>query len=250
MEKHNSNRNNIINAVNNEMNYIKEYLLPLEKLDKDLLKRGMQILDGERLKRLKVLRVPEKQMEALGAGLLLQKAVRDWQQGSSEQKELSLLQLITELEAYGDPLPLQYHHGENGKPYFKELALFFSLSHSDGYVLCVVSGQEIGADIQKKKLPVKQTVINRCFAEREREYWHTMCQEYGLTQEEASVHTECADWFYRLWCRKEAWGKLTGKGMTAVLGQDCEAQREICWQESETAGGQYQIAICTYCTSF
>lgn len=214
-----------------------------------LWERGLALLDAERLRRAQSLRNPAKRMEALGAGLLLQKAVRDWQEGQKDgapvTAELSFSRLTGELEAYGPPLPLQYRYGEGGKPYFRELPLFFSLSHSGRYILCAVSGQEVGADIQEKRLPVKQAVVNRYFADRERESFRMLCRKYG-PGEEAAASPECADWFYRMWCRKEAWGKLTGQGVAAVLGQDCETQREVVWQESETADGRCRIAICSY----
>lgn len=214
-----------------------------------LWERGLALLDAERLRRAQSLRNPAKRMEALGAGLLLQKAVRDWQAGQKDgapvTAELSFSRLVRELEAYGAPLPLKYRYGEGGKPYFQELSLFFSLSHSGRYVLCAVSGQEVGADIQEKRLPVKQALVNRYFADRERDSFRILCRKCG-PGEEAAASQEGADWFYRMWCRKEAWGKLTGQGVAAVLGQDCETQREVGWQESETADGRCRIAICRY----
>ena len=95
----------------------------------------------------------------------------------------------------------------SGKPYFRDLPVYFNLSHSGEYVLCAVSTEEIGADIQQHCGKDVGKLARRFFPERE---W-TALERAGEERERL---------FYRLWARKEAYGKLTGKGVADALGVD------------------------------
>lgn len=91
----------------------------------------------------------------------------------------------------------EYEYGENGKPYLKgRNDLYFSLSHSDRYVVCAVSDCEVGVDIEPLS-PVRPAVLRRCFTPKEQEW-------IG----------EDAARFARLWTMKEAYMKLTGTGLS------------------------------------
>lgn len=140
--------------------------------------------------------------------------------------------LASQLKA---PLALTYRYGEKGKPFFKEIPLFFSLSHSGDYVLCAVSRREIGADIQKLQ-PVDVLKLSRRF------YSEPEC----LALERCADEKEMQRLFFELWSRKEAWGKLTGKGVAAVLGQDLrsgKAVQDIEWAAASPPEG-YTVAAC------
>lgn len=76
---------------------------------------------------------------------------------------------------------LTYTAEEGGKPYFEGDPIYFSLSHSGKYAVCAISDSPIGVDIEEKKeLPkrIKGRFANDVFE----------------------------------WTKKEAKGKLTGKG--------------------------------------
>ncbi len=139
------------------------------------------------------------------------------------------------LEALQDkpPLLLTYTYGKGGKPGFRNLPFFFNLSHSGEYVLCVIATEEIGADIQqhcsgghgkpsaregrnfygqgegdyREKNDYPGRFVGRFFSERE-------CAALEQAGEEREKL------FFRLWARKEAYGKLTGKGVAGVLNMD------------------------------
>lgn len=118
----------------------------------------------------------------------------------------SVSRLLDRLEE----LPRQsfaYRFGENGKPYFRELPFYFSLSHSGDYVFCALSTEEIGADIQQHGKQSgrenRRHLADRFFSEEEKRAL------------EASGESE--ELFYRLWTRKEAYGKLTGEGVAGIL---------------------------------
>ena len=111
----------------------------------------------------------------------------------------------------------------------------FNLSHSGDYVVCAVGDGEVGADIQKW-VPYKERTAERFFAPT----------EWKLLQElPASQRTEL---FYRLWSRKEAYGKYTGQGIGSAVGEDFSDEQN--WQEKQICFWErvledsYSLAVC------
>lgn len=224
----------------------------LDAMEEAVLKK----IDQERLKKLESMHLPEKRRACAGAGLLIQWAVLEKKallerqadqeiqgvelQGSKRQEEeetvwqeLSLTQL---LEGLSVPLSPSYIYGKRGKPYFRDIPLFFNLSHSGDYVACVVSEHEVGVDIQKQKAVREQQISNRFFHEKEKEWLA------GLSEKERAAG------FFCLWTRKEAYGKMTGEGIVDAVGRDfseLDAQwlKGTSWAECSLREG-YQIACC------
>ena len=83
--------------------------------------------------------------------------------------------------------------GENGKPYLKSGEIFFNISDCDGQLVCAISDQEIGIDIQK--------ICNKPRVARK------ICQP----QELAQIKTD--EDFTRIWTLKEAFVKANGTGL-------------------------------------
>lgn len=191
----------------------------------------------------------------LGAGLLLQKAVQDWKRDKPEDKpgkngetargivlpkryphirSCTVSGLLSELT---ESLPLTYRYGDKSKPYFENIPLFFSLSHSGEYVLCAVSRQEVGADIQKIQSADVLKLAKRFFSEPE-------CRAL----ERCESNREQQGLFFGLWSRKEAYGKLTGEGVTAVLGKDMQntdVKQDVEWIDVSPPEG-YALAVCRF----
>lgn len=261
----------------------KKYLLSITELwemvdqteQRELIKRGLRWLDHERLERLKRLtgegrfedvklsadsiHIKRKLIEMLGSGLLLQLAIMQAEQeddlrlpkeaagvvelfGSEQIIQLTICNLLTLLEQSGkEPAALEYTYGENGKPYFKNYPYFFNLSHSGEYIFCVISMQEVGVDIQRAKPLRNDRIAGRFFSDEEKQAL-AVC----------STEQERQKLFYRMWACKEAYGKLTGQGVAAVLGtamglESCnasEAFKEIVLQEYQKE--DYQIAVCKW----
>ena len=210
-----------------------------ERLEEDrLLEVAASKLDRERLKKLENIKHGKSRLESLGAGLLLQLAVqealcerRNFQSGE-ETTYLTFSQLLEKVQ---EPLPLEYSYGEQGKPYLKNYPFYFNISHSGKYVFCVLSEQEIGADIQWKAPQVNERVLKRFFSLEERAYW-----------ERCSTEEEKRDFFYQMWCRKEAYGKLTGKGIADAVSVDmCMLELPVAIEEYELSE-DYQIAVCKW----
>lgn len=158
--------------------------------------------------------------------------------------------------------PFVYKYGTQGKPCFVNLPFYFNLSHSGSYVLCGLSMEEIGADIQQ-----------HCGKDVGKLGWRFYSKRESMALEQAGAERE--NLFYRLWARKEAYGKLTGEGIGKALGMDmlpgtvrteegegygtfsCSSQiltsetvslpegRHLVWEEWDSVEG-YSIAFCRY----
>lgn len=226
------------------------YLLDLSSLpgERELLTSMEQYLDENRRTRLKETKSSKVFCQSLGAGLLLQKALQDYCAGRYEAKRengmwVSVPQdggtLVEKLKEEA-PLNIRLRFGEQGKPYLVDYPLFFSLSHSGDACLCVVSEQEIGADIQKLSNTDTERISRRFFTEEE-----TRRLNACGTQEEKQ------ELFFRLWCRKEAYAKYTGQGVVKLLWQDAPArfsgiEDNLKWEEYTVSFADvgYAVAIC------
>ena len=90
--------------------------------------------------------------------------------------------------------------------------------------------------ISKNGFPSKSGRQSVFFAKEE---WKLL-QETGMEK-----RTEL---FYRLWSRKEAYGKYTGQGIGSVVGEDFSDERrwkekKICFREQILEAG-YSLAVC------
>ncbi len=85
---------------------------------------------------------------------------------------------------------------EAGRPYLPaHPGFFFSLSHSGDLALCAAGFSPVGADVQQIR-PVSGSLLWRFFSEAERSLCH---------DDEAVI---------RLWCARESYGKLSGRGLS------------------------------------
>lgn len=96
--------------------------------------------------------------------------------------------------------------GEHGKPEVDGIC--FNLSHSGELVVCAVSEQPVGCDVEKVREAPKG-VAERFFGESERAYLE---QFSGRAYDEA---------FFRFWTMKESYVKMTGEGLGLLEGT-CE----------------------------
>lgn len=209
-----------------------------------LLEEAYGKVDNARRTKAESMQSGKARAACLGAGLLLQLAVRErctaygvnaesvgCSEGPVPYSVSQVLQLL------GDPVEPVLDYGEKGKPYLREYPFYFNLSHSGEYVVCAVSDQEIGADIQQCVPVNAQRLAGRFFAAEE-------CRALASCETEE----EKRRFFYRLWARKEAYGKLIGEGIAGAVTMNLlpdaggEA-KELFWQEWELPEG-YKIALC------
>ncbi len=90
---------------------------------------------------------------------------------------------------------------ENGKPYFKEVPIQFSVSHTGSLWVCLMDEDPVGVDIQQMRKCRSEKIAGRYYTPDEREYMEAM-GESG---------------FFRIWTRKEAYVKFTGEGINESM---------------------------------
>ncbi|MCR5482666.1 MAG: 4'-phosphopantetheinyl transferase superfamily protein [Clostridia bacterium] len=86
---------------------------------------------------------------------------------------------------------------EKGKPYFENIPVRFSISHSGQMWICLMADFEVGADIQEETDVKAPDIAGRFFTENEADY----------------INFLGADAFFDVWVRKEAYIKYTGNGL-------------------------------------
>ena len=90
---------------------------------------------------------------------------------------------------------------DGGKPFLCfPSGLYFNLSHSGRWIVCVTDRSPVGVDIEKEN-GITSEAMRESLSSRE---WMT------LAGEEECVRRHC---FYRLWTQKECYAKAQGKGL-------------------------------------
>ncbi len=199
-----------------------------EKLD-FFLEEAMKRVDKVRREKAEKIQNARNRAASLGAGLLLQKMLRDYEKQIplQEVKRCSMEELLAETDR---PASVRYLFGEKGKPEIEGFPLYFSLSHSGKYVICAVSEQKIGADIQKYEKVEERKLAKRFFTG----------EEYQLLEQSNEEQRQAL--FFTLWTQKEAYGKLTGQGVLPVLQREPSG---VSWAEFSPPEAGYAMAVCT-----
>lgn len=144
-----------------------------------------------------------------------------WRREYAEKKILSerinstfayllLQRLISEQFGLSDTAPFTY--GKQGKPYFGNIRLFFSLSHCRTAVAAGACENEIGVDILDNRL------LNENIALR-------ICNEAELEKFNRSENKQ--EFLRQLWCRKESIVKRKGIGFTEGF-KTADTEKEDC----------------------
>lgn len=229
------------------------YLLDLTGLmegdpaEKKAMREKMEaLLDQERLLKYHQKRNDTGALQSLGGGALLQLAVADYQdkicrEGVEQLTPEALLQQMKGRQS----CELHYYSGKMGKPYFCDIPLYFSLSHSGALVFLAVSEAENGADIQKMTKTDWKKMSARFYSEKEQELFSQCEEEKGR------------ELFFQYWAKKEALGKYTGEGVAGFLAQDLtgdkifitkdEREQGITFpmlQEWKAGNDRYVLAVC------
>lgn len=93
--------------------------------------------------------------------------------------------------------------GEHGKPLLE--GVHFNVSHSRNLVVCAVSDIPVGCDVER----IKQAPLHL-----EKKYFHP--EEISF-RDELSPDDSPDKAFFRLWCAKESYLKMTGEGLSFGL---------------------------------
>ncbi|MCK4840339.1 MAG: 4'-phosphopantetheinyl transferase superfamily protein [Methylococcales bacterium] len=108
-----------------------------------------------------------------------------------------------------EPQKIEIKIGEFGKPYVSNKSLFFNLSHTaNQFVIAVSNVSELGVDMEICRVRKSMTgLVEKCFAEIERDYWHSLADEQKINM------------FFQFWVKKEAFVKAVGRGIALGLDQ-------------------------------
>ncbi len=105
-----------------------------------------------------------------------------------------------------------------GKPYFNDLDVHFSISHSQDIWACLMGPDCCGLDIQYIKPCNYKRIAKRFFS-----LW-----------ENAYIEQNDIEGFFDIWTRKEAYGKYTGEGFFGDCPNLVSTKGELLSQISET----------------
>ena len=116
-----------------------------------------------------------------------------------------------------------------GKPYINNFGNFhFNTSHSSNILVCGISEQQIGVDVEKIK-PIKNKIVERFFTIQEKEYVYKTSSDQNKR-------------FIEVWTKKEAYIKWVGKGIEIQLNSfDVIENSRIMTRYI----GDYILSICT-----
>ena len=113
---------------------------------------------------------------------------------------------------------------EHGKPYAKDLNVEFNISHSADMVVCVVDDNPVGVDIEKIR-HVDLNTAKRIFNKDEIRYIFECIPE--IEDYNHYLNDAVLQRFFELWTKKEAYGKLVGKGLSAESNADADLTTSI-----------------------
>lgn len=181
-------------------------------LDEAGFKKAYLRSSKERREKADKLRQPEDKARCIAAGLLLAYAYEKFREeyikelaransfGYAAEQEKRIPEKLPEIrEREGGKPELVFADGAEG-------GIYFNLSHSGAYVICVVADFEVGADIQRRT-NIRESLIRRFFSEEENMRMNE-CGEDEILKERM---------FAKIWTVKEARAKLTGRGIAEIL---------------------------------
>ena len=100
------------------------------------------------------------------------------------------------------PLP-EIRKTEQGKPYFADSCLHFSISHTKSHAFCAVSSKNIGIDAEESHRVIDLKLAEKILSPTEKARFD------AATDKSAAL--------LRLWVLKESYAKLTGRGWGSYL---------------------------------
>ncbi len=157
--------------------------------DEKIFRKFYEKMSKERKKKIDAIKPEGSKRLCLGAGILLDRAVG----------------------------PCEIILGPQGKPYAKDMAAFFNLSHSGDMAVIALSDSEVGVDIQKIK-HFKDSLVDHVFNIEDKKLAEELLAELadtGLTADDVQHDDSSFDQVCtRMWAMKESVMKYTGKGLS------------------------------------
>lgn len=160
---------------------------------------------------------------------------------SEDDRRRTVLGELLAVKAISDRLGVEkqdivFERTEKGKPYAVGLNIGFSISHSEDMVVCAVSGQDIGADIEKIR-PLNMRITRAACNESDLEYLFGI----GARNTETVEHDRgILARFFRIWTAKEAYFKYIGSGIDDLKAVSYKELSPFCRCEED---GGYMITV-------
>jgi len=156
------------------------------------------------------------------------------------ESEAALCALSNLISLSDCKVKLEISRDKNGKPYFKDSQISFSLAHSANVsvaAICDEKGCKIGIDVEKiVERPDLSRLAERFFSPHELEQL-----------KDSSFSPDC---FFRLWTLKEARSKMSGEGLSAILKNDSLGTElpffSNCY-EFYNKNDKYCLSVCADC---
>ena len=126
-------------------------------------------------------------------------------------------------------------HDSYGKPYIEGHPVHFNVSHTGNMWMCMVGQAPCGLDIQQAAECNFERIARRHFSRDEQDY----VRLWGI------------DGFFRIWTRREAYGKYTGRGFYGKMPPFVDSKGELQEYTGEAYLREIYIAediFCVYCT--
>lgn len=117
---------------------------------------------------------------------------------------------------------------EHGKPYVKDLAVEFNISHSGDMVVCAVNDKPVGVDIEQIR-PIDLTVAKRICTDEELLYLfgHVPIEQDFTYTTNTGILTN----FFKIWTAKEATVKRKGTGVAEIKSSISESIETIVFDD-------------------
>ena len=161
----------------------KIYISDIKNISNDTYTYFLSVLPKDIRENINLIKCEKKRFEKVIGNILIRYAIKDF---------------------FGIPIKNQnFLYNQKGKPYIIGYEnVHFNLSHSGDLVVCAVSTDEIGVDIEKIR-PVKEQTINKVCCFKELKYLDNS--------------TDKTSEFIRIWTAKEAYVKRFGEGLKGDL---------------------------------
>ncbi len=158
---------------------MKWYKYDIRDLTDEEYNKYFSLMSPEKQLRVNTFRFVDDKKRTVAGDMLARKTIAEW--------------------CSADETAIVFYKNEHGKPYLKDLPCHFNISHSGDFVVCAISENEIGIDIEKIR-PIDFKIANRVFNETELNFLFTEPNENQK------------DVFFSLWTEKEAILKCIGTG--------------------------------------
>ena len=124
------------------------------------------------------------------------------------------------------PLPPETVRCGNGKPSLAvPCGLHFSMAHTNGYALCTLHTENVGADIELISDKICKTAAKLLRSAAEKNHYSSLPEQNR------------AAYLTRLWTKRESLGKLTGKGVLHALSLPLSGKGRIGYTVTRTVKG-------------